>query len=312
MPNVDGGHYFLTVLAPVKIDHSKTDVPRSRVDSLMEILETIPTAQQTPASRASGLVSPLARNRRTHFSRFTVIDDVMYNGRDPQDAILASIAGTNPVIPRPVDDLPRPYLLWTVDFDHPSATDDPTEYLKELWGDCEAMLRAIFEHCYGFSKVDDADSFAAYIIRCRLETTMSFNDYWRFPPPLPTMSYATLLPPLVATGVFTVAWLAAQFMDAAFGPWWLMLPITLAALAFSVWYAYRGVMRAGAKPFATAPASDLPSVLKALYLQREFTQFVQDHQDAAPETLHAAFGEFIAAHKPRDLAGPTQSPGIVP
>ena len=48
MPNFDGGHYFLTVLAPLKNDTIVDDEGRhrSRPDMLRDILGCLPTAQQ--------------------------------------------------------------------------------------------------------------------------------------------------------------------------------------------------------------------------------------------------------------------------
>ena len=43
------------------------------------------TALQTPATEHIGLNSPFARDGRTHFARFAVIDDAAYNGRDQRD-----------------------------------------------------------------------------------------------------------------------------------------------------------------------------------------------------------------------------------
>ena len=43
-------------------------------------------------------------------------------------------------------------------------------------------------------------------------------------------------------------------------------------------------MAAGAKPFPTAPDSDLPTVLKALHLQHAFTRFAIDNQMQAAGT----------------------------
>jgi hypothetical protein len=71
-------------------------------------------------------------------------------------------------------------------------------------------------------------------------------------------------------------------------------------------------MHAGAAPFPTAPNSDLPSVLKALYLQRTFTAFAIDGQGDDDATLHRKFGEFLARDKPDDLTSATQPAGIIP
>ncbi len=77
-------------------------------------------------------------------------------------------------------------------------------------------------------------------------------------------------------------------------------------------------MAAGARPFPATPDSNLPTVLKALHLQRAFTRFAIDNQmeatggnTASPQGLYDDFGKFIADNKPNDLSGPTQPPGVV-
>ena len=64
-------------------------------------------------------------------------------------------------------------------------------------------------------------------------------------------------------------------------------------------------------PFPAAPDSDLPSVLKALYLQQRFQEFAVAEQGAGDAALHAAFGRFLAKHRPDDLGWPTQEAGVV-
>jgi len=312
MPNVDGGHYFLTVLVPLRIDPVEGDPARSRTDALLEVLETIPTAAQTPACEASGMISPFVRNKRTHFTRFAVIDDTMYNGRIGKDPILVAIQSEDPVIPQHQDKLGRPYLIWTVDFDNPTGSEDPSGYLRELWGEMEGLLRAIFSHCYGFSDVKSADDFAAYICKCQIETTMSFNDYWPGRPPLTPLPLWKLLLPAIPTGIFLVVWAVSALLGLSLGPTWLLTVIAVVGVVLSVWWAYDIVVRTGSKPFPPAPDSDLKSVLKALYLQREFTRFVVENQGADPVALKAAFGKFLEEHRPTDIDGPTQAPGIVP
>lgn len=313
MPSFDGGHYFLTALIPVRTDLKEVrgGVPTSHADALRTALTTLPTALQTPACIRMGLNSPFARNDRTHFTRLVVIEDVMYNGRDPQDALLTAIKGPNPVIPQPVDHLNCPFLMWSVDFDPRNAAGEgePASYLRELWGQMEPELRAVFGNCLGFDQVADADGFARYIIRCQLETTMPFNDYWITAPPLPSLSIAVLAGPAILAAVALVVGLAGWAFGWDLGPW--LAGIGAVGLVGGLIYAYALIMRRGAQPFPAAPNSDLRSVLKALYLQRHFTDFIIDQQGKDATTLHLAFGAFLAQHRPADLAGPTQPPGVV-
>ena len=56
---------------------------------------------------------------------------------------------------------------------------------------------------------------------------------------------------------------------------------------------------------------DLPSVLKALYIQQNFSDFMVDRQGASADKLHKDFGAFLKKHKPSDKDGPTQPPGVI-
>jgi hypothetical protein len=71
------------------------------------------------------------------------------------------------------------------------------------------------------------------------------------------------------------------------------------------------VLRCGGRPFATVPNTDLPSILKALYLQRRFTQFAIDSQGLDEASLHAGFAKFLVDHKPDDVVACTQVPGVI-
>ena len=191
MPNFDGGHYFLTLLAPVRTDTVTTDdsVPISCEQALRIELACLPTALQSRQSAPSGLNSPFTRNTRTHFVRFSVINDVIYNGRDPSDAILNAIDKTNPILPQPVDRLTSPFMMVSFDFDAASGADVERDgYMSELWSEMSEELKAIFQFCIGFEGVSDGASFGAYIAKCQVETTMPFNDYWTTPPPLPVFN----------------------------------------------------------------------------------------------------------------------------
>jgi hypothetical protein len=69
-------------------------------------------------------------------------------------------------------------------------------------------------------------------------------------------------------------------------------------------------MARGQRPLPPAEDATLPDVLKALYLQRQFTRFAEGHQGLEPAALHAAFGGFLRRHRPQEPE-PTQPPGIV-
>lgn len=330
MPNFDGGHYFLTALAPVsnRILREGDCPPRACVQILRETLACLPTARQSSTSEAGTLNSPFARNQRTHFARFAVLEDVVYNGRDQTDALKTAITNTNLGVPQPVDHLNTPYLLFAADIDAGSGDEAELRgYLVELWADMERELRAVFRHCIGFDSVNDGSDFADYIVRCQIETTMPFNDYWVGVPPLQDFNSTALLVPIAIPGAVAVLsgtfWLLGNLglhlgdrLAALFGAneaWsWGWIAVVAAALTGAIGYGlYRFILYRGNQPLPTAPDSDLPSVLKALYLQQQLTRFAIEQQGAGAVSLHRAFGEFMARHRPNDLEHATQAPGVI-
>ena len=86
----------------------------------------------------------------------------------------------------------------------------------------------------------------------------------------------------------------------------------LLGLGLGLYAAFRRIDRLGAAPFPPFPDSDLPSVLKALWLQQRFGRFAEAHQGDDPARLHAAFAAFHAATRPADLSEEvSQPPGVV-
>jgi hypothetical protein len=313
MPNFDGGHYFLTVLAPIKaaLRVDPDGRRRSPAHLIREELAFLPTAEQTKASAGHGGNSPFARVPRTHFARFFVLDDVIYNGRQPSDVLLGTLTRAAPLTSaQPVDRLAAKYLVFTAAFD--AASGAPSEldaYLTTLWEEMQGQLIKLFGNCEGSDKVTTAEGFRAYIKKCQIETTLPFNDYWIAPPPLESLTLTSFLP---AIGVFAAGVLIAVILAVLGVHWAIELAIVVVGVVVAVWWAYHTVMHAGATPFPTAPNSDLPSVLKALYLQRTFTAFAIDGQGDDDATLHRKFGEFLARDKPDDLTSATQPAGIIP
>lgn len=311
MPSFDGGRYFLTALIPVRTDAVEdpwnADCTTSHVHALREALVALPTALQSPATEHIGINSPFARDSRTHFARFAVIDNVAFNGRVQSDPIVGAL---RPPKPTPQDELPCPYLIYVTDFDAADGTDATRNaYLENLFRLMEPEWRRLLCHCHGYDRVDGPAGFARLIAACQVETTMPFNDYWEGAPPLTPLdlgAYRTAgISALVALGIGLVVGLF-------FSDDWLWLALAgLLGLGLTAFLAYRRIMAEGAKPFPMAPRSDLPGVLKALYLQQHFTRFAIAQQGASPEALHAAFGEFLATHKPDDVAGPTQPRGVI-
>ncbi|HWI85209.1 MAG TPA: hypothetical protein VNT42_02640 [Sphingomonas sp.] len=308
MPNLDGGHYFYTGVVPICntgiVEHE--GLRSSPIHMVREALETLPTALQSHASEQVGIQSPFARSLRTHFARFVVLDQPFFNGRDRADALVSAIRNTDLLEAASVDALACPYLLVMIDFDPADGKDEPRAYFEELWGKMPEELTAIFRYAYGFADVKDAKGFADMMLDCQVETLMPFNDYWTETPPLPSLSTAGLL--AVPIGLAVAGALIGWWRH---WPWWGALLLAVALVLIGIAIDYLWVMRRGKKPFPAAPDATLRHVLKALYLQQAFTRFAAEQQDAEPGTLGAAFRDFLSQHKPADLVGPTQPPGVI-
>jgi hypothetical protein len=330
MPTFDGGHYFLSALVPVRTGTVDDGFAiTSPVHALRKRLDMIPPGAQTPAYE--GKQSPFAGNTRNHFARFVIIDDVAYNGREHGNKF--SSLFDNLTVAQPQDHLSCPFLFFAVEFDAKSGADSERDaYFAELWRTMGHELRDTFRFCQGFEdRVKDDVSFAKYIADCQLETTMSFNDYYAAPPNLPSWPGARAVAGAViaccvaiAVGLISALLLILQFLfRTSFFESELHYAVALAglgvgALVLVIIAAYASIMAAGAKPFPAAPDSNLPTVLKALHLQRAFTRFAIDSQDqafgtdaASAQKLYDDFATFIADNKPSDLAGPTQLPGVI-
>jgi hypothetical protein len=315
MPTYDAGYYFLTVLVPIKLEPiSDGSAFTSPVNMLRERLATLPVIAQRPGPGRPQ--SPFARNRRNHFVRIAIIDDVAYNGREEINVLLMFLKNIDPTVAQPQDHLNCPFLFFLVEFDAASGADvERDSYLAGLWNTMKSELQSIFTCCVGFDEnVSDAATFARYIARCQIETTMSFNDYYVEDPHLPSWPWDKyVIPAIVAAAILVLGFAARWFVSVAAGL--IVMLAGAGTLGVVFWRAYASIMAAGAKPYPAAPDSDLLSVLKALHSQRAFTQFAIEHQGLASEAsaaneLHAAFGKFLVANCPENLYAPTQPPGV--
>lgn len=332
MPNFDGGHYFLSSLIPIRqgLVASRTDVGNSfsHTHALREILSILPTqnpdsksgaAEQTEfqnSSLVNAAPAPFSRDLRTHFCRMVVIDDLAFVGRQHEDAILTAIRKVNPVIPGSVDHLPNDFLALIIDFDAADGSEQTLKtYLQGLWGVMSRELTAIFQHCDGFDQSRPAESFVRQVLHGQIETTMSYNDYywqgesglWQGSPSLPTKLRKVVGLPLALAAIAVVA---ICFLGPA--GWLIRLMLIVATLGLTVLWLLQRMFTIGMEPFPTAPRSDLRSVLKALYLQRKFIDFMLANQGSNPQVLQAHFSDFIRLHQPQSVDVPTQSPGCIP
>lgn len=330
MPDFDSGHIFLTTLAPIRDSATAKRMHTSYTQAARIALAKLPTALQSPATQKTGINSPFARNKRTHLARIFVLNDVVFNGRVGKNAIWASLTGDDPAKPKPVDRLKTSYVVFCADIDaviedgaplpkelsREQQRDVRKAYARTLWETMEQELRGVYENCFGFEVVKTADDFATYLDRCHVETTMPFHDYYIEPPDFHHLPLKVLLAVVGVPLAFTLLALilrlfgVLQFPLVGLGTG-LAIILGLLLTAVATIFVVKYVNKNGEKPLPPGQYDDLPSVLKALYLQQKFSDFVVDTQGVAPQDLHQKFGEFLEAHKPSDKAAPTQPPGVI-
>jgi hypothetical protein len=134
--NVFGQAYSLTVLTPI-IDGHETE--------LAEYLDGLP----------SGDESPLAGVHGTHFARWVVIDDVIYQGPDQG----------------PREHLQHPRLLFTSNFDG-----ELEPYLEALRTGLGASADTIWGHCVGYPGRDEP-AFSRYLRHHQIDSSLFFAAY---------------------------------------------------------------------------------------------------------------------------------------
>jgi hypothetical protein len=134
--NHSGQAYSLTVVTPILADH---------VSALAAHLDALgPEA-----------ASPLARVPGTHFARWVILDDVVYEGgRQRRDALKAA------------------RLLFTTNFDGPLDG-----YLEALRTELGEDADAVWSHCAGYPGRADAPAFAAYFRNHQVESALFFAAY---------------------------------------------------------------------------------------------------------------------------------------
>ena len=223
MPNFDTGHYFLTLLSPIK--QGTTEEGISHAQNLKQLLNSLRTAHQSPATVSADSSakdnSPFVLSKRTHICRFMVLDNVIYNGRNQRNALLTKlqmklqkVKVLNPLLqPQPVDRLSCAYLMFTAEIDASLKPEDSLPstltqeqqdevrdtYARELWETMPAEIHEIYKNCEGFAP-ENAEDCVKYMKDCQVETTMPFNDYWLGTPDLeslPTNLPMGLIRPLV-------------------------------------------------------------------------------------------------------------------
>lgn len=135
--NSCGQAYGLTVLTPI-IDGRESTLAR-----LLDSLE-------------GGATSPLAGVRTTHFARWVIVGDVVYEGTGQ----------------RRVDHLKSGRLLFTSNFDG-----ELEPYLEQLRIGLGDVADTIWAHCVGYPGRADRHAFSAYMRAHQLDCSLFFAAY---------------------------------------------------------------------------------------------------------------------------------------
>jgi hypothetical protein len=135
--NISGQAYSLTVITPI-VNGQETQ--------LAGYLNGLQSRDQ----------SPLAGVRGTHFARWVVIDDVIYEGTDEGDR----------------EHLKHARLLFTSNFD--GELDSYLEALRTGLGD---SADTIWGNCIGYPGSGDAGAFADYMRHHQLDSSLFFSAY---------------------------------------------------------------------------------------------------------------------------------------
>jgi hypothetical protein len=135
--NISGQAYSLTVMTPI-VAGQETELARC--------LDGLETRDR----------SPLAGVRGTHFARWVVIDDVIYEGPDQGDR----------------DHLKHARLLFTSNFD---GELDP--YLEALRTGLGETVDTIWGHCIGYPGAGTARAFADYMRHHQIDSSLFFAAY---------------------------------------------------------------------------------------------------------------------------------------
>jgi hypothetical protein len=102
----------------------------------------------------SGDASPLAAVSATHFARWVVIGDVVYEGKGSREHLRCG------------------QLLFTANFDG-----DLAAYLESLRVGLGESADVIWGHCHGYPGSDDASQFAGYLRAHQVESSLFFAAY---------------------------------------------------------------------------------------------------------------------------------------
>jgi hypothetical protein len=95
----------------------------------------------------------MAKVPNTYLARYFIIDDLIFQS-----------------FPNKLDSLKSKYLAFTA-----NIYGDLNNYLTGMYEHAKNEIHEVWQYCYGFEKVLDAQSFVTYIKKCQVQTTFYFN-----------------------------------------------------------------------------------------------------------------------------------------
>lgn len=140
MGNESGRAYGLTVLSPIK---AGTEGGESFASLTRKLLQDLDLHE----------LSPMAKVPNTYLCRFLILDDVIYQGK-----------------PALLEGLKSRYLVFVAELHGKRDA-----YVEGMWSHAESFVREAWKYCVDFESVNSPQTFARYIKRCQVETTLYFN-----------------------------------------------------------------------------------------------------------------------------------------
>lgn len=167
--NISGRAYALTILSPIKSGYTQDEI--AYADVIRDHLQKWNFEEN----------SPMAKVPQTYLCRFFVLDDV-YTESQPTGGAPDTFSDFLPAVPDSIrrntvpkeDHLKNRYLVFSSNF-HGGENGDLDGYLRGMWNAISDRVKELWQHCYGFEKVRDADSFIRYMKQCQLPASLFFN-----------------------------------------------------------------------------------------------------------------------------------------
>jgi hypothetical protein len=167
--NVSGNAYALTTLSPIR----NARVPGEEIDFADKVRDILQDWNLLPNS-------PMTQVPQTYLCRYYVLDDVRVESL-PGASVLDTWTDILPLVPDRIrraalpqkDRLQSRYLVFSSNF-YCGPEGTPDAYLRGMWNTINAHVHRVWNHCYGFDAVHDADTFVAYMKKCQRDAALFF------------------------------------------------------------------------------------------------------------------------------------------